>query len=190
MGGKKLWWGSVGLAITIWGVSASLRAMTSPLNKVYGARETRGYKERLLTSLAGGVLVMLSLFAAILVVLGGRLVHPPGAALAILFFVGRWVVTFALLLLTIAMIIRIVPAKKRPIEWVSIGSALSVVCWVVGSIGFGAYISAVSYTSFYGALAGLVLLLVYLHVTTIAFLLGVVVDALLREEVRRQERGR
>ena len=36
--------------------------------------------------------------------------------------------------------------------------------------------------------AGFVLLLVYLHVTTIAFLLGVVVDSLLRAEVRRRER--
>jgi membrane protein len=83
-----------------------------------------------------------------------------------------------------------VPAKKRPVEWVSLGSALCTICWVVATIGFGAYISAVSYTSFYGAAAGVVLLLIYLHVTAIAFLLGVVVDSLLRDEVQKQERRR
>jgi YihY family inner membrane protein len=84
--------------------------------------------------------------------------------------------------------LRVVPAKHRPIQWVSLGSALSVVCWIVATVGFAAYVSTVSYSSFYGALAAVVLLLIYVHVSTIAFLLGVTVDSLLREEVSRQER--
>jgi membrane protein len=183
MGGKRYLWATLGLGVTVWGVGASLRAMMTPLNRVYGAREHRSYKRRLFTSLAGGVAVMVCLFAAILLVLGGRLVHPPGIALAVLFVVGRWLVTLALLLVTIAMIIRVVPAKKRPAEWVSVGSITCSVCWLVASSGFAAYISAVSYASFYGAFASIVLLLMYLHVAAIAFLLGVVVDAQLRELV-------
>ena len=183
MGGKRLWWASIGLAVTVWGVSAALRAMMSPLNNVYGARETRSWKNRLLTSLGGGVLVMVSLFAAIVLVLGGRLVHPPGVALSILFFLGRWLVTLALLLVTIATIIRIVPAKKRPVEWVSVGSLACAVCWIVATTAFAAYISAVSYASFYGAFASIVILLVYLHLAAISFLIGVVVDAQLRKLV-------
>jgi membrane protein len=83
-----------------------------------------------------------------------------------------------------------VPAKRRPLEWISIGSLISALCWIVATLGFGVYISAVSYASFYGALAGIVLLLVYLHVSAIAFLLGVTVDSLLRSEVQKQERRR
>jgi membrane protein len=69
------------------------------------------------------------------------------------------------------------------VRWISLGSALATICWVGGTLGFGAYISAISYSSFYGALAGIVLLLIYLHVSAIAFLLGVAVDSELREEV-------
>ena len=76
-------------------------------------------------------------------------------------------------------------------RWVSIGSALATLCWIGGTLGFGAYISAVSYSSFYGAFAGIVLLLIYLHVSAIAFLLGVTVDSELRAlSTSRQGRGR
>lgn len=186
MGAKKYWWATIGLLVTVWGVGASLRAMMSPLNKVYGARESRSWTNRLVVSIAGGVLVMVSLFSAVIVVLGGRLVHPPGVALAILFFLGRWLVTFALLLVTIATIIRVVPAKKRPIEWLSVGSVACAVCWIVATLGFAAYISAVSYASFYGAFASIVMLLIYLHLAAIAFLIGVVADAQLRKLVDRR----
>lgn len=183
MGTKRYWWATLGLAVTLWGVGASLRAMMTPLNNVYGAKEHRGYKERLVTSIGGGVLVTFSLFAAIVIVLGGRLVHPPGIVLIVLFFIARWVVTFGLLLLTIATIIRFVPAKKRPVEWVSIGSIVCAVCWIVATLGFAAYISAVSYASFYGVFASVVILLIYLHLAAVAFLIGVVVDAQLRKLV-------
>lgn len=183
MGSKRYWWATLGLMITIWGFGASLRAMMTPLNRVYGARETRSWKERLVTSLFGGVLVMVSLFAAIILVLAGRLVHPPDIVLSILFFIGRWIVTLGLLLLAIATIIRFVPAKKRPMEWVSIGSIACAICWIVATIGFAAYISSVSYSSFYGAFASIVLLLIYLHLAAVAFLIGAVADAQLRELV-------
>jgi membrane protein len=188
MAAKRWWWATVGLVVTVWGIGASLRSMMTPLNRVYGAQEHRSFGRRMLTSLAGGVGVMVLVFAAIIAVLAGRLVHPsePWSAL---FAVVRWLVAFTLLLATNALIIRLVPAKKRPAEWVSIGSMTATVSWVIGTLGFGAYISAVSYSSFYGALGTFVLLLIYVHVGAIAFLVGVVIDSLLREEVTKAERG-
>jgi membrane protein len=189
MNGRRIWWATAGLVVTLWGMGASLRSMMTPLNGIYGAREERSWGRRVVTSIAGGAIVTACLFAAILVVLGGRLVHPAGA-LAVGFFLLRWMVAIVLLLVAIATLIRFVPARKRPLEWISVGSALSALCWIVATLGFTAYVSAVSYTSFYGALASIVLLLIYLHVSAIAFLLGVTVDALLREEVRKRARGR
>jgi membrane protein len=189
MNGRRTWWATAGLAVTLWGMGASLRSMMTPLNGIYGVREGRSWARRLAASIAGGAIVTTCLFAAILAILGGGLVHPPGA-LAVGFALLRWIVAGGLLLVAIATLIRFVPARKRPLEWISIGSALSAVCWIVATLGFTAYISAVSYTSFYGALASIVLLLIYLHVSAIAFLLGVTVDSLLREEVKKREDGR
>src|SRR5439155_16262367 len=169
MQSRALFWATLGFLITLWGVGASLRAMMTPLNQIYGARETRSWMRRLLVSLAGALLVIVCLLAAAVTVLAGRLVHFHGIAGPILFVV-RWLLAFVLLLATIAVIIRVVPAKKRRFRWVSLGSFLSALCWVVATIGFGAYISTVSYSSFYGGLGSAILLLIYLHVSAIAFL--------------------
>jgi membrane protein len=191
MSGKRLWWATLGVLVTLWGVGASLRAMMTPLNAVYGARETRSWGRRLLVSLGGGAVLITLVLATLVVVLGGRLVHPGGVA-AVAFFLLRWLVALVLILASIAMLLRVVPAKKRPVRWISLGSGLSTVCWIGASVGFGAYISAVSYSSFYGGLGSVILLLIYLHVSAIAFLLGVVVDSLLRDTVRKgkSRRGR
>jgi len=189
MGGERLWWATLGLVITVWGVGASLRAMMRPLNAVYGARETRSWSRRLLVSLIGGALVMVCVLAAAGVVLGGRLVQV-GGVVAPLFFLLRWLVALALLLATIAILIRVVPARERPARWITIGSLLAAVCWIGATTGFAAYISTVSYSSFYGGLGSVILLLIYLHVSAIAFLLGVTVDSSLREEVSRRTNTR
>jgi membrane protein len=180
MNGKRAWWASLGVVVTLWGAGAALRSMMTPLNEVYGAREHRSWLHRIAVSIAAGAAGIVLVGAALLIALLAPLVNLHGVV-GLAFGIVRWAATFALLIAAIAVVLRAVPAKKRPIEWVSIGSVLCALCWIGGTIGFGAYISAVSYTSFYGAVAGAVLLLVYLHVSTIAFLLGVVVDGLLRK---------
>lgn len=190
MSGRALFWVTIGLAIALWAAGAALRSMMTPLNAIYDARETRSWLQRTVVSLAGGLLVIVFVFTAGVVALGGSLVHPHGGA-GVGFFVLRWVITLALLLMTIAAVIRFVPAKKRPVRWLTIGSLLSAVSWIVATIGFGTYISTVSYSSYYGGLGSVILLLIYLHVSAIALLLGITVDSHLREQVRgTSRRGR
>jgi len=191
MNGDRYAWATLGLLVTLYGVAASLRSMMRPLNNIYGARDTRSWGQRVLVSLGGGAVVMVLVYAALIVVLGGRLIHPHNVVLDVAVFLVRWIVALGVLLLINAALIRIVPEKKRPVRWISIGSALATLCWIGGTLGFGAFISTVSYSSFYGAFAGIVLLLIYLHVSAIAFLLGVTVDSLLREQTQgRSQRGR
>lgn len=189
MGAKRGWWTTLGLGIVLWGAGAALRSMMTPLNAIYGARESRSWLRRLGESIAGGAVAVVLITSALLITLLAPLVRLHGAA-DLMFGIARWAATLALLGTAVAAILWCVPARKRPIEWISIGSAFCVVCWVVATVGFGAYISTVSYQSFYGAIAGLVLLLVYLHLAAIAFLLGVVVDSLLRAELHRRTRTR
>jgi membrane protein len=185
MGEKRFWWTTFGLGTALWGSGAALRSMMTPLNGIYGARENRTWLRRLAISIGGGAAVVVLVVSALLIALLAPLVDLHGIV-ALGFGILRWAATLALLGCAVAVVLRVVPAKKRPIQWISLGSALSVICWVGATIGFGAYITAVSYASLYGAVAGAVLLLIYLHVSAIAFLLGVVVDALLRDEVRKR----
>jgi membrane protein len=184
LSGKRLWWSTAGLVVTLWGAGAAVRSLMTPLNRVYSSDETRSWLRRIVVSIVAGALAIVFLGCAILIALVAPLWNLHGVA-GWAFWLVRWTGTILLIVAAIATLLRIAPAKKRPVEWISIGSALCTVCWVVASLGFAAYISAVSYQSFYGATAGIVLLLVYLHVSAIAFLLGVVVDSLLRSLVDR-----
>lgn len=183
MSRKRVWWSTLGLLVVLWGAGAAIRSMMTPLNNVYGAKERRPWIRRMAVSIAVGAVAIVCIGGALLIALLAPLWNLSGVV-GWLFWIVRWLATLALLMAAIATILRVAPAKKRPIQWISVGSTLCTVCWVVATLGFGAYVSAVPYSSFYGAVGGIVLLLIYLHVSAIAFLLGVVVDSLLRDLVR------
>jgi membrane protein len=180
-------WLTIGLAVTIWGVGAAIRSTMTPLNAIYGRKESRSWLNRLLLSIGVAVLVVVLVFAALAIVFGGKLLHTGDIWVQIPIDVVRWGAVVVLLLLAVAAILRLVPDRKLPPAWVSVGSCLSAGCWIVATIGFAAYVSSVSYASFYGALAAVVLLLIYLHLAAIALLLGVVADEQLRQLVERRE---
>ena len=184
---QRSFWLSVGLLVTLWAAGAAIRSMMTALNSIYGTRENRPWPHRLVLSMGVGVLVALCVCAALLVVLAGRLIHP-GGSLETLVWILRWAVGLVFLAIANAIVIRVVPATRRPAQWVSFGSLLSIVCWLVATVAFGAWVSLVPYSSVYGALATVVLLLMYFHVAAIAFLLGVVVDSVLRDEVLVRQR--
>ena len=74
--------------------------------------------------------------------------------------------------------------KQPKFRWVSVGAVLAIVVWILASAGFGFYVSHFgSYNKTYGALAGVVIFLLWLWITNIALLFGAELDAEL-------ERGR
>lgn len=189
MSKSRVYWTTAGLAVTLWGISGSVRAMFVPLNRIYETDETRSFWNRLALSFAVAAILTVLVYGAVGEVYLTRLVHP-GGVLAVLLTIGRWLLALALLLTAVATIVRFVPAKKRPFEWVTVGAILATFSWIGASLLFTAYVSLVSYTSLYGCLSVVVVLLAYLYYGSVSLLGGMVVDSLLRDEVRKQERRR
>jgi membrane protein len=70
------------------------------------------------------------------------------------------------------------PVKGPTIAWVSAGGLLAVTVWLIASAGLAVYVSQFgSYDKTYGALAGVIVLLLWIYVTNIALLLGVELNA-------------
>jgi membrane protein len=185
---KAGFWFSIGFLVILWGVSSAVRAMSQPLNLIVGAEDDRPLWERMLVSFGVALIVIVGIYGAVIAVWVGRLVPTSSWWLAVLVFCGRWGIGVGLLLGVIAALIRFVPAKRLPAAWVSVGSVLSTVSWLGATLLFTAYVSLVSYTSLYGFFAIIVVLLAYLYYGSVSFLFGVVVDAQLRELVRKRER--
>jgi membrane protein len=190
MTSERYYWTTAGLLVTIWGISGSIRAMFVPLNRIYRAEETRTFPNRMATSFLVAVIVIVCVYGALALSLGGRLLHPHEVVVAAVVLVGRWALTVGLILLAIAAIVRLAPARRLDFEWVSIGAVLAAASWIGATALFSAYVSVVSYTSLYGVLAVIVVLLAYLYYSAVSLLFGIVVDSLLRDQVRRTQRRR
>jgi len=181
----------IGLAAAVWVASGAMGSVVKSVNKAYDRMETRPFwKVRLLSI----VLVMASgLVTAgmlLLIVMGGTLgdaishkAHAGGAFLWV-WNIARWPIAFVIVLLLFAMIYALAPNKdQRSWHWISPGSIVAGVMWLALSGLFALYTSlSSSYSKTYGALAGGIVLLLWLNYTAWAILFG----AELNSELDRQ----
>lgn len=191
---KQVFWATAGGAIGLWIASSAVRAAMDALDGVYKARHTRPLRQRVLRSLWLAAAVGACLVAAAAIVRLGPLALGGGrddALVAVVSFVVRWGLAAILLVTAVFLVVRYAPATAQPAGWVSLGSGLSVAAWLLMSLGFGAYLAGVSaYGSVYGSMASVIVLFSYVYLSAIAFLFGVQVDALVREEEKGDPSGR
>jgi membrane protein len=91
----------------------------------------------------------------------------------------RWVLVVVLVGAALAVLYRVAPDRDAPqMRWVSIGAIVATVLWLVASFGFSLYVSNFgSYDKTYGTLAAVVVLLMWLWITSYAVLLGAEINA-------------
>jgi membrane protein len=180
---KKVWWLTVGLGVTLWELSAASRVTMAALDRVYGFHRRRGLLEVLPRSIALGAAMGLCVVTAIAIVrFGPLLTGDLHGILAAISFLIRWLLAAAVLAVGVALLVRYGSATRQPAPWVSLGTGLVLVSWVLTSIAFGLYATYVaSYTSVFGHLASVFVLLLYLWLSANAFLVGIQVDACVRK---------
>jgi membrane protein len=183
---KQGWWLTAGFGLAVWEISAAMRVTMTALDRIYGFRRRRGFLELFPRSVALGLAIGVALVGAVAVVrfvplLTGDL----DGVLAVLSFLARWLVAAGLLGVGVALVVHYGTATRQTLPWVSFGTGLVMAAWVGTSILFGFYVTyAASYASVFGHLATFFVLLLYVYTSSIAFLVGIQVDACLRERAR------
>lgn len=170
----QVFWVTAGLALTVWELSSAVRVTMAALDRVYEVRRRRSWRRRMLVSLGLGALVGVLGLAAITVLAFGA----GGASLV-------WRIPVAALLLagSVWATVRWGPSKRRPVKWVSFGTATTVVAWLVMAGGYGLWVTELSSPgSAFGSLTAVFVLAVFVYVSALAFMVGVVIDASVREE--------
>jgi membrane protein len=180
---KQVWWLTAGLVLTLWELSAATRVTMTAMDRVYGYHRRRGFLELLPRSLALGAAMGTCAIAAVAIVrFGPLLTGDLDGILAVLSFLVRWVLAAAVLAVGVGLIVRFGPAIRQPLPWVSLGTGLVLLAWILTSIGFGLYATYIaSYGSVFGHLATFFVLLIYLYLIANAFLVGIQLDACVRE---------
>jgi membrane protein len=181
-----------GLAGALWSASGYVGAFGRAMNRIYEIEEGRPvWKLRplqLLLTLAG--LVMVAVVGFMLAV-SGPVAEAIGKAIGAgdftqtLWSVLRWPLIVALVVAAVAILYHVAPNVEQPkFRWISVGAAIAIVVWIVASLLFGIYVANFgSYNKTYGALAGVIVFLLWLWITNVALLFGAELDAEL-------ERGR
>ena len=170
-----------GLAVALWSASGYVGAFMRASNVIYETPEGRPFWKlrplQLAVTLA--MIVVLALIAVSLV-LTGPIVEAVAEPLGIgstavdVWNIAKWPVLVAAFLLMLALLYYASPnVKLRGFKWVTPGSLVAVVVWVIASALFGFYLANFgSYDKTYGTLGGLVALLVWFWITNLAILFG------------------
>lgn len=188
---RQAFWLTFGFALAIWQVSGGMRTIMGGLGLIYDCDDDRTWFERTRRSIALALILSALVISAIAVAWAGPLVYgdvgqPLGAILTVL----RWLICAVLLGLATALTVRLAPDGYQPKGWVTVGTAIVVGSWILASIVFGLYVRFLaSYGSIFGNLATLVVLFIYIYISTIVFFAGAQVDAIIRRRVEGNPRG-
>ena len=171
-----------GLLLALWGASTAMQQLTMALSAVYQQRETRGYIKLRLRAI--GFTAAALVFVAILVGVLAVLPFVTGAgAFGTTVSVLRWPFLAALMMAALSVLYRFAPDRREARwQWISVGSVMATAAWLIASAVFTFYAGHFgSYTKTYGALAGVVMLMLWLFITALCVLIGAEINAALDE---------
>ena len=186
----------ISLLLALNGASGAFGAAGRALNRVYAVDEDRGFVHKKLADLVMTLVVVVLLLIVIAALfLGGGVAHDLlgtiglGDTASTVWSILRWPLALAVALLVYAVVYAYAPdLEPRRLRWISPGATAGVAIWIVASVGFGIYIRNFStYGAAYGAAGAVIVLLLWLWLSSCAFLLGAELNA---ELERAQTAGR
>ena len=184
-----------GVVSALWCISNSITLMLFFLNAAHHVRETRSWLKAQAIAFGLSLLISTLLLTALLVLLVGSHfvgwlgtgleLHP---LLVLVWKVLHWPIAIFFIALSCSLIYYYgLDLKERPRwHWFTPGAAFGGFIWLVASFGFRVYLHFFdNYSVSYGSLGAVMILLVWLYVTGLAFLIGAEINAEIELAVRR-----
>jgi membrane protein len=180
----------ISLLAALWSASSGTGNLMQAVNIAYDEDESRGFVKLRAVALAltlGAlvfVLVTLTLVAVVPPLLESLQLGIVGTVVA---QVVRWGLLLGLIIVALAVVYRVAPDRDAPrFSWVTTGAIVAAALWILGSVGFSLYVNNFgSYNKTYGALAGVVVLMLWLFLTSYIVLLGAEINAESERQTRR-----
>ncbi|WP_116084212.1 YihY/virulence factor BrkB family protein [Tropicimonas sp. IMCC34011] len=180
-----------GILVAIYSASKGVNSLMEGLNVAFDQEEDRGFF--MLTAMKFGLtfalIVGLVLIAILLAIVPAAIAFLPiGETLETWLNYGRWPILLVVVCVGLAFLYRFGPSRSpRGWRWITPGAAIATALWVIGSLGFSFYVANFgSYNETFGALGGVIILLMWLWLSAYIVLIGAEIDA----EMERQAKGR
>ena len=180
----------LGILLALYSASKGMAALIEGMNVAYDEQEERGFiklnllKFGLTLFLIVGFLLGIAA-TMVLPALMGNLGLGPGVQ-----WLARIASYLVLVLLTIfglAVLYRYGPDRDDPEwNWVTPGAALATLLWILGSIAFAVYVgNFANYNATFGSLGGVIVLLIWLWLSSFIVLLGAEIDSEMEAQTRK-----
>jgi len=185
---------ALGLLIALWSARLTMSAVMTATNIAFETADKRSYLRQTLVSLLLtvaaiiGFIAMLLLGVVVPLLLGvlGTSRWVQGSVMVL-----RWLLLWGFAVLGLEMVYRYAPAREaRRRRWVSWGSALAATGWLAISGLLAIYVRTIAgYDRTYGALGGVVVLLMWFYFLSLIVILGAEINAVLERQKRSQRRA-
>ncbi len=170
----------ISLIVALWAIAEAFRATMHALNVVYGVKESRSARRRLLLSVLVSVVTMALFVAALVVILSSARLTAAlsewsglGVSYQWLWWFSAWVVVVTAVLAAFSLTYYFAPDVEQRLRWVRTGSLGGVGLWLIFTALFALYVNVFSRpTETYGALAGIAFFMVYLYASAFILLIG------------------
>jgi membrane protein len=187
-----------GILFTIWAASGAFAALINALNRAYDVQETRPFwKVRSIAILMTLGLSILVLIGVLLLVLGPQIgdtiaqVFELKDTFELVWNIARWPAALFFMVFTVALLYYFAPDVEQPFRWITPGGLIGVLLWVLASFAFNIYVSNFgSYNKTYGSIGAMIVLLLYLYISSLTILFGATLNAILirmKEEISGEQ---
>jgi membrane protein len=176
---------TLGVLGAMWSSSAAIVAISGALNRAYDIEEGRPWWKVRLTAigltLALAVLILMSFS---LIVVGPTLAQHLASSfgLGTLFEWGwkilQWPVAFFLVSTAVGLVYYLAPDAEQDWAWITPGAVVGTLLWVIASLLFKVYVANfANYNATYGAVGGVIVLLLWFYISGLAVLVGAEMNA-------------
>lgn len=180
---------SVGLILAIWSASNGMTAIMNSFNVAYDVEDSRnGILLKLLSVVFTVVMGVVFAIAMALPTLGSAISHylfgPLGLDSEVkwVFNLIRVVLPLIIILVLFIVLYSVAPNVKTKILSVLPGAIFTSIIWLLGSFAFGWYISNFgNYSKTYGSIAGIIILLIWLYLTSFIIIIGAEINAIIHQ---------
>ena len=174
-----------GVLGALWSSSAALVSIVGALNAAYDIKEGRPWWKVRLVAIGLTMGVALFVLIAFSLVLAGPTVAEwlgrttgLGATFTWMWLILQWPLAFALVSTAVGLVYYFAPDADQDWVWITPGAVIATVLWLVVSLSFKLYIANFTdYNASYGAVGGVIVLLLWFYVSSLAILAGAELNA-------------
>jgi membrane protein len=176
---------TIGFVGALWSSSAAVVAIVDSLNRAYDIEEGRPWWKVRLTAIGLTIgLAVLVLSSFTLIVIGPTIAEHLASALGFgpvfewTWKILQWPLAFFLVSTAVGLVYYFAPDAEQDWAWITPGALIGTLLWVLVSLAFKFYVANFAdYNATYGAVGGVIVLLLWFYISGLAILMGAELNA-------------